>query len=156
MGGSVGAESEPGKGSSFWFELALPRAEAHEGPPQEEREVAGLRVLVVDDNASSRGILERQLSSWRMTCEVARDASHALEKLESATTAGIPYALALPDQHMPDVDGYELAREIRAQPALDDIRLVLLAPSGARSHAHDGVEFDGLLSKPVREHRALE
>jgi two-component system sensor histidine kinase/response regulator len=156
MGGRVGAESEPGKGSSFWFELALARAEGGDGPPEEERELAGLRVLVIDDNETSRRLLERQLSSWQMICELADSAAHAIEKLESATSAGTPYALALLDLNMPDVDGYELARAIRAQTALRGIRLVLLTPAGGRSDAPEDVKLDGLLTKPVRESRLYE
>jgi CheY-like chemotaxis protein/HPt (histidine-containing phosphotransfer) domain-containing protein len=156
MGGRVGADSEPGKGSSFWFELALPRADRNHYPPEEERELAGLRVLVVDDNETSRRLLARQLGSWQMTCDVADNAAHAIEKLESATSAGMPYALALLDLNMPDVDGYELARAIRAETALRGIRLMLLTPAGGRSDAPEDVELDGLLTKPVRESRLYE
>jgi two-component system sensor histidine kinase/response regulator len=156
MGGSVGAESEPGKGSSFWFELSMPRAEAGTGAPQEEPSLAGLRVLVVDDNATSRRILERQLSSWQMSCEVADGAAHAVQLLESAAVAGIPFALVLLDLNMPDVDGYELARTIRATPALRGMRLVLLSSSGGRSGAPQEGALDGVLVKPVRQSRLYE
>jgi two-component system sensor histidine kinase/response regulator len=156
MGGTIGAESEPGKGSCFWFELALARAEGSEDVPDEEREIAGLRVLVVDDNATSRRILARQLGSWQMTCDVADNAARALQKLRSAAGAGLPYALALVDLTMPDVDGYELARSIRAEPALRGIRLVLLAPAGTRYDTPDVAALDGVLTKPVRESRLYE
>jgi CheY-like chemotaxis protein/HPt (histidine-containing phosphotransfer) domain-containing protein len=156
MGGRVGAESEPGEGSSFWFELSLPRAQAGDGAPQEEPSLAGLRVLVVDDNATSRRILERQMSSWQMSCEVADSAAHAMELLESAVGAGMPYALALLDLNMPDVDGYALARAIRAVPALGGVRLVLLSSSGGRSGAPEEAVLDGVLAKPVRQSRLYE
>ena len=160
MGGDVGAESEPGKGSTFWFEVSLERAlagaEPDDGPAEGHRETAGMRVLVVDDNATNRSILERQLSSWEMTCAVADHAARALELLESAAEAGTPYALALLDLNMPDVDGYELARTIRARPALRDMRLVLLTSSGGRSDVPDEVTLDGSLSKPVTHARLYE
>jgi PAS domain S-box-containing protein len=156
MGGRVGAESEPGKGSSFWFELALAHGERGDGPPEERRELAGLRILVVDDNETSRTLLERQLSSWQSTCDLAHNAAHAIERLESATSAGVPYALALLDLNMPGVDGYELARAIRAHTALRGTRLVLLTPSGYRSDAPEDIEFDGWITKPVRESRLYD
>src|SRR6202011_3882746 len=113
-----------GKGSSFWFELSLSCADRSEDPPEEEREVAGLRVLVVDDNTTNRRVLELQLSSWWMHCDVADNAARALELLESAASVGLPYAVALLDLDMPEVDGYELARAIRSKPALRGVRLL--------------------------------
>ena len=152
MGGEVGAESEPGKGSTFWFELPLIAAEGGDEGPAEERELAGLRVLVVDDNATNRTLLRRQLmTSWEMSCETAEGASQALEMLEAAAGTGRPYALALLDLNMPDVDGYGLARAIRAKPALRDMRLVMLTSLGPRSEAPEEVTLDGFLSKPVRQ-----
>jgi CheY-like chemotaxis protein len=156
MGGKVGAQSEPGKGSSFWFELSLTLAQASDHPLQEEPALAGLRVLVVDDNATSRRILERQLGSWQMSCEVADSAAQAMELLQSATVAGLPFALAMLDLNMPDVDGYELARAIRAEPALSGMRLVLLSSSGGRSGAPEEAALDGVLVKPVRQSRLYE
>lgn len=156
MGGRVGAESEPGNGSCFWFEVTLARAEGSDDPPAEKREMAGLRVLVVDDNAINRKILQQQLSSWQMSCEVAGNATHALELLDSATRAGLPYALVLLDLNMPDVDGYQLARAIRSRPALRAMRLVLLTSSGSRSVVPEEAAVDGFLTKPVRQSQLYE
>ena len=156
MGGKVGALSEPGKGSSFWFELSLALAHVSDHPQQEEPTLAGLRVLVVDDNATSRRILERQLGSWQMSCEAAGSAAQAMELLQAATAAGMPFALALLDLNMPDVDGYELARAIRAEPALHGMRLVLLSSSSERSGAPKEAALDGVLVKPVRQSRLYE
>jgi len=156
MGGTVGAESEPGKGSCFWFELPLAGAAVSDDSSEEEREIAGLRVLVVDDNATSRRFLRRQLKSWQMSCQVADSAAHALELLESAARSGMPYALAMLDVNMPDVGGIDLARAIRDRPALRDIRLILLIPSGVRTAPPEDTAVNGLLSKPVRESRLYE
>jgi two-component system, sensor histidine kinase and response regulator len=156
MGGKVGADSELGAGRSFWFELPVARAQPGDGPPDEHPTLAGLRVLVVDDSATSRRILDRQLSSWQMSCEVADSAARAMELLESAAAAGMPFALALLDLNMPDVDGDELARAIRAKPAVRGTRLVLLSSSGARSGAPAGAALDGVLVKPVRQSRLYE
>ena len=156
MGGSLEADSNPGQGSCFWFTVSLPLAEAGDRPPEEEREIAGLRVLVVDDNATNRKILERQLTSWRVSCEVADSAEQAMVLLAAAARDGSPYALALLDLNMPDVDGLALARGIRAQPALDGLRLILLTSSGVRADAPGEVALDGRLSKPVRQTRLYE
>ena len=156
MDGAVGAASELGRGSTFWFELPVARAQAGDGPPDELPTLAGLRVLVVDDSATSRRILERQLCTWQMSCEVADGAARAMELLESAAAAGMPFALALLDLNMPHVDGYELARAVRANPALRGTRLVLLSSSGGRSGAREEAALDGVLVKPVRQARLYE
>ncbi len=155
LGGRLGADSEPGKGSSFWFELSLGHVEGSTSPFAEERELAGLKVLVVDDNATSRAILENQLASWQMRCDVADGAARAMQLLEAAMLAGVPYALALLDLNMPDGDGYELARSIRSKPALRPMRLVALTSAGRSQAPADGA-VDAWLNKPVRQSRLYE
>ncbi len=156
MDGQVGADSEPGQGSSFWFEVPLVHAEHTTTPAEEDHELAGLRVLVVDDNTTSRRTLQRQLGSWQMSCQVAGDASAAIDLLASAAAAGMPYTVALLDQNMPDIDGPALARTIRARPALQGIRLILLTPPGGRTDTLPEAALDGTLSKPVRQSRLYE
>ena len=156
MGGTVGAESERGTGSRFWVELPLALAADPPGPPDKQRELTGVRALVVDDNATNRTILQRQLGSWKMPCQVAGGAAQALEMLRAAAESGMPYDVVLLDLHMPDVDGYELACAIRALPALHGIRLVLLSSSGPRSDAPGAAALDGAVTKPVRPTRLYE
>jgi two-component system, sensor histidine kinase and response regulator len=156
MGGRVGGEGTPGRGSTFWLEVPLASLEGHDGRAPGERASAGLRVLVVDDNATSRGALEQTLRSWPVDCDVAAGAARALQLLESAQTAGAPYALALLDLDMPQEDGYELARRIRARPALAGVRLVLLTSPGGRSDGREPGLVDGRLTKPVRRSRLFD
>ncbi|HYP47961.1 MAG TPA: response regulator, partial [Thermoleophilaceae bacterium] len=155
MGGRLGADSEPGRGSRFWFELSLPAASSSESNPP-GRELAGLRALVVDDNATNRLVLSKQLGSFGVICDEADSAFQAILMLEEAHVAERAYALALLDLNMPGVDGRELAGAIRARPALRDMRLMLLASSVGRPDGEQGGAIDGYLTKPVRESRLFE
>ncbi|MBA3747474.1 MAG: PAS domain S-box protein, partial [Solirubrobacterales bacterium] len=140
MGGRVGADSRPGEGSCFWLELPLAAVPGTPPRYQETHELAGLRVLLVDDNAASRTLLGQQLSAWQVTCEGAQDAAHAMALLQAGATSAGPYALALIDVGMPGVDGNELARSIRAQAALRDIRLVMLTSPGGPFEVDEDAE----------------
>ena len=156
MGGRVGAESRPGEGSCFWFELLMACGEADVAAPEEEPDMAGLRVLILDNDGTGRATLQRQLTSWRMSCHVTADADAALSTLESAAAAGSPFALAFLDVNTSGVDIYAFSREIRSRPALRGTRLVLLAAFGARNDMPPGSQIDGLLTKPVRASRLYE
>ena len=152
MDGRIGVDSQPGLGSRFWFEVRLGRVPPV-APSAEAPELAGVRILLVEDNVTSRTMIERRLDAWRMRCTVVGSAAAALDALDEAASAGDPYALALLDLTMHDIDGYELAAAIRADTAFDGIRLILLAPSGRRFDAPPRSALDGLLTKPVRESR---
>jgi two-component system sensor histidine kinase/response regulator len=157
MGGRVGVQSTLGAGSTFWLELSLARAASSRSAPPPARGLAGMRVLVVDDNATSRDVLQQQLRRLQMNCTVAEDAATALRRLSAAARAGVPFALALLDQNMPDGDGYELARAIRAQRTLGDTRLVLLSCANGQAEGTESTPlFDGVLTKPVRQSRLHE
>ena len=102
MGGDIGVDSEPGRGTTFWFTVRLLREAAR--PPREPAAGSGLddlRVLVLDDNAANREILERQLMSWRTLAASVADGESALRALHAAAAAGKPYDVALIDRHMP-------------------------------------------------------
>jgi PAS domain S-box-containing protein len=139
MGGRIGAESVPGEGSTFWFTVRMPVAAPKTQPP---RELAGLRVLIVDDNATNREILERRLASWRMRADTAASGEEALRLLGERE-----YDLVLLDHHMPGGDGLDVARRI------DGPRVILLSSAG-RSHGGPGIS--ATLTKPVRESRLYD
>jgi|HubBroStandDraft_1064217.scaffolds.fasta_scaffold06283_3 two-component system sensor histidine kinase/response regulator len=154
MGGDIGVESKPDEGSVFWFTLRLERpngAHVHGGRADADQRLVGLRVIAVDDNATNREILRANLSMAGMECHVASSAHEALSMLVAAADAAAPYALALLDQHMPGVDGSELARRIRADPRLAAVRLVMLGSMGRPLEAHE-LEALGIRSwatKPI-------
>ncbi|MFJ5954478.1 response regulator [Paenarthrobacter sp. NPDC092416] len=115
MGGEIGLDSEVGVGSKFWFVLDLPI-----GPsvPETARPLpatlTGRKVLVVDDNATNRLVLEAQLASWGMVPVAFADARSALDAYRAAVSTSHPYDIAVVDMCMPDTDGLELARQINA------------------------------------------
>ena len=152
MGGTLGVASTPGEGSDFWFILPLGLDSATSSPPAAPTTLQGLSVLVVDDNATNRLILEESLRSWGMRPASCPDASSALDALERAVAAEEPFEVAVLDMQMPGVDGLELARRIRDDPRTAAVRMVLLTSAtvdgGASLAQQAGIER--LLTKPVR------
>ncbi len=157
MGGTMEAESEVGKGSTFRFEIPFAPARAPLRVPVPTAELRGLHVLVVDDNRTNRQVFEAYVASWSMRPEVAHDAADALARLERAASAGDPFDVALLDLNMPGESGLELAARITASPALRHTRLILLTSSPGHPEADD--EASGIRSyliKPVRQSRLLD
>ncbi|WP_227817920.1 hybrid sensor histidine kinase/response regulator [Nitrogeniibacter aestuarii] len=151
MGGDVGVVSEPGEGSQFWFTVTVQYV-AEAGEPVESSETFGKRILLVDDNHASRGALQRQLASWRLSCSTSPSARDALERVRLARDAGRPFSLVLADVGMPSMDGVALARELREDPANASLRLVLLTCASDEVHPDQLAELgvEQLLRKPVR------
>ena len=154
MGGRISVVSEPGIGSQFHFTLnldcAAPRAADRK---MGEPELAGLPVLVVDDNPTNRRILDALLVSWGMLSTVATGAGEALALIGSAAARGTPFRIILTDLHMPEMDGFGLVERIRDTPHGAEQPVVLMITSGehrgdlARSHE---LGIAAYLTKPVR------
>ncbi len=151
MEGEIGLDSAPGEGSTFWFRIPLPVAPPSTDPVPAAGFLTGLRVLVVDDNATNRLVLESQLRGWKLQPEAVPDARAAMARAHEAAAAGEPFHLAVLDLCMPDTDGLELARELKADAALADIELIMLTSTmqvNAAEIADAGVRE--WLMKPVR------
>jgi CheY-like chemotaxis protein/HPt (histidine-containing phosphotransfer) domain-containing protein len=159
MGGELGFESTPGKGSTFWFtvQLAKQRPATDFLSKASARRLPPLRALVVDDNATSRNILQYQLHCWGVRLDSAGSGAEALELLRKAAAAQLAYDVLLIDLDMPGMDGLTLARRIQADPTLGPARLILLTPLVARLEAHELQEagISACLFKPVKQSQLL-
>jgi PAS domain S-box-containing protein len=147
MGGEVGAESEPGRGSTFWFTARLEALTPH--PEREPAlDLSGLHILVVDDSAAASDALRQRLESWGARCSTAATAKQGLEALHAAVRGSDPVAVALVDASMPGGTGSDLARMIDADPGLAP-EVVLMATSPADRLEAEAPEIAACLTKPV-------
>ena len=154
MGGRIWLESEFGHGSQFHFTTVFKRPEkgseigASAPPPI----LAGVRVLVVDDNRTNRRILEEMLRRWGMEPVLADGGEAALAELSTAQEAEDPFALILTDVHMPTMDGFALVECIRRRPELEAATIMMLTSAGHRSDLEllKKLGVAAYLLKPIR------
>jgi PAS domain S-box-containing protein len=160
MGGRIWVESEAGKGSTFQFTARFGLSSKAPARPPAPRPVHlhGLRVLVVDDNATNRRIVEEMLGNWGFQAQAVDSGASALGVLRQALAAGEPVRLVLLDAHMPEMDGFALAEQIRQSPQLAGIALAMLTSAG---HPEDvrrcrELNIDAYLMKPVKQSELLD
>ncbi|MEQ1793454.1 MAG: PAS domain S-box protein [Nitrospira sp.] len=155
MGGDIGMYSIPGTGTCVWFTLLLEaQADASEATPHALIDrLDGLRICLVDDNATNRSLLQYHASAWNMPHDSAEDGTAALALLRQAARDGKPFDLAIVDMQMPGMDGLQLGQAIKEEPALAHTKLILLTSMGRRGDAKlaHSAGFSGYLTKPVRK-----
>jgi CheY-like chemotaxis protein len=158
MHGEIGIESEPDKGSTFWFTVELPVAERE---PKVIRSLAGLagrRALVVDDNDTNREILRRQLAAWHIDSTTVAGGEQAFAALGAARAAGCPYDLAVLDMQMPGMSGLEIAHSVHSDPPSADLKMIILTSMGNTPPRRelDDAGVGACLVKPVRLSQLLD
>ncbi|MFQ5537627.1 MAG: response regulator [Gemmatimonadota bacterium] len=161
MDGDVRVTSEPGVGSTFTFTARFGIGNGDRqgvGPLAPPEVVRGMRVLIVDDNATNRRILQEVVRRWGMDATVASGGEEGLEILRAAHEEGRPFQLVLSDVHMPVMDGFEFVRTLRKDPAVADVPVVLLTSGGQKGDAEKRRELEvaGYMLKPVLAGELLE
>jgi len=153
MGGQIRVQSIEGVGTEFNFTVILAAAEQGGAQTAASNRIDNIKVLVVDDSASQREYLSKQLKTWGCTAVMAESGVEALHLLKHAAQNGQPFRLVLIDLYMPNMDGLELGQQIVAKPELGHPMLILLTAVGTRGDALRAREsgFAGYLSKPLQQ-----
>ena len=153
MGGRIWVEDRPGGGSVFSFTAVFhPQAPGAE-PPRVWQSLTRLPVLIVDDNATNRRILEDVLKNWQMRPATAGSGGEALDTLRDAAEKGRPFAVVLLDGHMPHMDGFTVAERIQHDKRLAQLKIIMLTSAGTPQDVERcrKLGISGYLTKPVKQ-----
>ena len=154
MDSQIGVESEEGKGSEFWFKAVLEKQpEGKEKRLVVPEDIKGKHILIVNDNATNRYVLQEQLKSWGCRYGEASSGMQALEKLRLAVDSKDPYEIAILEMQMPEMDGETLGQKIKQDPDLQNTILVMMTSFGHRGDAKrlEQIGFVAYLTEPVKQ-----
>jgi len=151
MDGQIGVSSEEGCGSSFWFTVKLEKCQSSEPELSCHEDFRGLRVLIVDDNSTHRALLESYLGYLGIRSRSAADATFALKVLRESKQSGELPHLVLLDSSLAGVSGVELARVIRRESGLGDLKLLLMTGRSKRFDRglSENAGINGVINKPI-------
>ncbi len=154
MGGQIGVHSQPGQGTTFWFTVKLALEDNATCPVHDlDRQVRHLRVLIIDDNATNRNLLQEQLQAWGAWATTASNPHEGFDKLTQATQEGSPFDLALIDMSMPEGSGLDLTAQIKSTPTTQPTAVVLMnsIESQLDQVRLDHLQIRAQLIKPIRQ-----
>ncbi|MFZ5643629.1 MAG: response regulator [Bacillota bacterium] len=157
MGGVIGVKSHEGKGSTFWFTVSLDICSS-DLYRNDNESIGNLKILIVDDSATGRIIVQRYTQAWGMTARNVSNAKEALEILHSEVSKGDMFDLAIIDLFMPQTSGLDLAKAIKSDPVLASLKLIALTAFDTGGKREQALEsgFDAYLTKPVRRSQLLD
>jgi PAS domain S-box-containing protein len=158
MGGAIGLESAPGAGSTFYFTVTLDKVSQPMNGQEISDELKGLRVLLVDDHPTNRRIFSKMLEGLGCTVTAVSSGMEVIPSLFRGLLTNSPYQLILLDMQMPGMDGERTLREIRQEPLIEDVRVIVLTSVGHRNELSRVKELGcaGYLIKPIRQSQLKE
>ncbi len=158
MGGNIGVKSKVGIGSTFWFTMNLEKQPNAISQQKTVEDISGHRILVVDDNETSRKLLSLILESWHCRHDEVATPAEALKRLIDAFDRNDPYELAILDMQMPEMDGETLGRKIKEDQRIQNTILVMLSSliKHGDSERLGRAGFSGFLSKPLKKAKLYE